>query len=283
MTKFKVGDRVKVIAIVTGARGARIGDIGTIKVVSGTYLKYAVEFDNPSTEYHNAGGYCKECHGYWCSDEMLELAKPETIVIYRKDNKVIALDKSTGKKATARCNPADKFDFTTGSKLAFARLTGEDKPQVKEVHRTAHAGEYVKIIAAVCVPVNDDGTPAYKNGDIIEIINNNDIFHRARFRNGKDKHGKECILFDEEYVVLEGYKPEEPKYYNGKIIFTKGDDVFKTGHIYEVKNGIIHTGRFTVPSVSPRFKNFDDVKEYFSGVPEYSWSLDKLDLIEVVE
>lgn len=61
-----------------------------------------------------------------------------TIVIYRKDNKVIALDKSTGEKAEANCNPADEFDFRTGAKLAFNRLMGEDvKPDngVREVKR----------------------------------------------------------------------------------------------------------------------------------------------------
>lgn len=47
----------------------------------------------------------------------------ETIVIYRKDQSVIALDKITGKTAEARCNPTDTFDFMTGAKLAFKRLT----------------------------------------------------------------------------------------------------------------------------------------------------------------
>lgn len=49
----------------------------------------------------------------------------ETIVIYRDDNEVTALDKSTGKKAIARCNPADEFDFHIGAKLAFSKLMGE--------------------------------------------------------------------------------------------------------------------------------------------------------------
>ena len=52
-----------------------------------------------------------------------EKVKPETIVIYRKDRDVIALDKSTGEKTIARCNQADEFDFMTGAKLAFKRLT----------------------------------------------------------------------------------------------------------------------------------------------------------------
>lgn len=52
----------------------------------------------------------------------------ETIVIYRDGNKVTALDKSTGKKAIARC-----IDFHIGAKLAFSRLMGkpEEKPQDK--------------------------------------------------------------------------------------------------------------------------------------------------------
>lgn len=58
--------------------------------------------------------------------DMLKKVGSETIVIYRKDNKVIALDKSTGEKAEAKCNPADEFDFRTGAKLAFNRLMGED-------------------------------------------------------------------------------------------------------------------------------------------------------------
>lgn len=46
----------------------------------------------------------------------------ETIVIYRKDNEVIAVDKRNNKTAKAICSPKDTFDFLTGAKLAVARL-----------------------------------------------------------------------------------------------------------------------------------------------------------------
>ena len=65
----------------------------------------------------------------------------ETIVICHDGNKVTALDKSTGKKAIARCNSADEFDFYTGAKLAFSRLMGEpeenqqDKPKIVKCDR----------------------------------------------------------------------------------------------------------------------------------------------------
>lgn len=57
--------------------------------------------------------------------EEIEPVKNECIVIYRKDNKVIALDKLSGEKKEAKCSPYDKFDFYTGAKLAFERLTNK--------------------------------------------------------------------------------------------------------------------------------------------------------------
>lgn len=287
MTKFKVGDRVKVIATVTGARGARIGDIGTIKVVGGTDLKYAVEFDNPSAEYHNAGGYCMEDHGYWCSDEMLELAKPETIVIYRKDNEVIALDKSTGKKAIARCCPKDTFDFETGAKLAFDRLLINNKfgaPNIREVKRIAKVGEYIKI-------VNPSGciSDEHKAGDILKVIKVDDL--GAYYKDKLWKYAEHS-----EYVVLEGYEPEEPEEpkkqpYNGKIIFTKGDDTFRTGRIYEIKDGRLEDqrGYGLLPGFRHEgydtFYSIEDVKDYFTAKSKlhngYGWSPYGLEFIEV--
>ncbi len=54
----------------------------------------------------------------------------ECIVVYRKDSKVIALDKVTGKKGIAKCSPEDEFDFDIGAKLAFERLTGTSTGEV---------------------------------------------------------------------------------------------------------------------------------------------------------
>lgn len=68
----------------------------------------AVEFDK-FVGGHDCGGFTKDGHGWNCVEDTLDLVKTqnETIVIYRKDNKVIALDKSTGEKAEAKCNPVD--------------------------------------------------------------------------------------------------------------------------------------------------------------------------------
>lgn len=50
------------------------------------------------------------------------LCEQEKIIIYRDGQKVIALDKRTGEKAEARCNPSDPFDFNIGARIAFDRL-----------------------------------------------------------------------------------------------------------------------------------------------------------------
>ena len=54
----------------------------------------------------------------------------ETIVIYRKDREVIAMDKVTGDKAIAKCSPEDTFDFNVGAKLAFDRLMNGNKENI---------------------------------------------------------------------------------------------------------------------------------------------------------
>lgn len=132
--------------------------------------------------------------------DMLKKVGSETIVIYRNDNKVVALDKSTGEKAEANCNPADEFDFRTGAKLAFNRLMGEDVKTdngVREVKRKAKVGEYIKIVDAkpFLIP--------YENGEIFRVIGIGN-------EGCKGKNSvKNCYVWHREYVVLENYKPEE--------------------------------------------------------------------------
>lgn len=151
-----------------------------------------------------------------------------TIVIYRNDNKVIALDKSTGEKAEAKCNPADEFDFRTGAKLAFNRLMGEDvKPDngVREVKRKAKVGEYVKIVDAkpYLIP--------YKNGDIFKVI--------STYKSGVEieKDGTPVTAaWHREYVVLENYKPEEKAQEHNDSEIHVGDmiEVTRSGGCYSM-------------------------------------------------
>lgn len=198
--KFKVGDRVKVKKDIVTLNRRTVGKCGTVKeLLTDNYC--SVEFDE-FVGGHDCNGFAKEGHGWNHAEDALDLVKTqnETIVIYRNDNKVVALDKSTGEKAEANCNPADEFDFRTGAKLAFNRLMGEDvKPDngVREVKRKAKVGEYIKIVDAkpFLIP--------YENGEIFRVIGVKNATCEV------ENPVKRFCARHREYVVLENYKPEK--------------------------------------------------------------------------
>ena len=81
----------------------------------------------------------------------------ETIVIYRKDNEIIALDKSTGEKALAKCNPNDEFDFHAGAKLAFQRLMGDYKPDESEKEIPSENQKMAKELKEIVTALEAEG------------------------------------------------------------------------------------------------------------------------------
>lgn len=216
--KFKVGDRVKVKNDTVTINRRTIGKCGTVKeLLTNNYC--AVEFDK-FVGGHDCNGFAKEGHGWNFKEDVLDLVETqnETIVIYRKDNKVIALDKSTGEKAEAKCNPADEFDFRTGAKLAFNRLMGEDNG-VREVNRKAKVGDYIKIV----FPILELGR--YLKGDVLKVTIGADS--TGCFALTKNK--EEIYIGNLEYVVLENYKPEEKAQ-------EKDDSVIHVGDMVQVTN-----------------------------------------------
>lgn len=157
--------------------------------------------------------------------DMLKKVGSETIVIYRNDNKVIALDKSTGEKAEANCNPADEFDFRTGAKLAFNRLMGEDVNSdngVREVKRKAKVGEYIKIVDAkpFLIP--------YENGEIFRVIGVKNATCEV------ENSVKRFYAWHREYVVLENYKPEKEPEKKDEICVGDTVKVTDTGKQYNL-------------------------------------------------
>ena len=101
---------------------------------------------------------CLDGEPWELKNEDVEPVKNECIVIYRKHNQVIALDKVTGEKAIAKCSPEDEFDFYTGAKLAFERLTGT--PEIKYPR---------KLNAKICIV--ETYSPAFTEGKIYTINN----------------------------------------------------------------------------------------------------------------
>lgn len=223
--KFKVGDRVKVKKDIVTLNRRTVGKCGTVKeLLTDNYC--SVEFDE-FVGGHDCNGFAKEGHGWNHAEDALDLVKTqnETIVIYRNDNKVVALDKSTGEKAEANCNPADEFDFRTGAKLAFNRLMGEDaKPDngVREVKRKAKVGEYIKVVCAMPCLI------PYKNGDIFKV--NCVTTSGCICKKSEENVG----LWHSEYVVLENYKPEKEPEKKDEICVGDTVKVKDTGKQYNL-------------------------------------------------
>ena len=123
-------------------------------------------------------------------------------------------------------------------------------------------------------------------GKVTRVSNDGDTItiEVLEHKNMKFEAGTECGVKSKYFDLVE----EATKLYNGKIIFTKGDRTFKTGHIYEVKDGRIRTKYGQVLMKEP-FKDIEDVKDYFTGDFDGSrkiekvWSTYTLELIEVKE
>ena len=118
MTELKVGDYVRVKKFKKRPKGWN--SEGKMDHLMGKEVKIiAIDESFNSIEI-----YDKKAHCNWCCDESDVEKTSKTIVIYEKENQVIALDKVTGEKAIAKCQPDDEFDFYIGAKLAFERLRG---------------------------------------------------------------------------------------------------------------------------------------------------------------
>lgn len=218
--KFKVGDVVK--------PNKKADENYTITTTSVVREAIVTELRDYTMEIKIIKGSCSVWEVFTVEEKCFDLvrkAKQETIVIYRKDNKVVALDKSTGEKAEANCNPADEFDFRTGAKLAFNRLMGEDaKPDngVREVKRKAKVGEYIKVVYAMPCLI------PYKNGDIFKV--NCVTTSGCICKKSEENVG----LWHREYVVLENYKPEEKSQEDDDSEIRVGDmvEVTHSGRCY---------------------------------------------------
>lgn len=132
MNKFKVGDKIrygkyKGVVVEINSGGDRNSNLVRLEGFEGHYGNhYTISGENYKTNDH-----------WYVHDnglELMERVKTEPIVIYRKDNSVIALDKNTGKRGVAKCNPCDKFDFQTGAKLAFERLMNSEEKLLQLLH-----------------------------------------------------------------------------------------------------------------------------------------------------
>ena len=342
--RFKEGDKVRVKKFKERPIGWEIE--GKMDHLMGKVVEI-----KGSTTYGEYKVYDPKHHCEWIFGETDLEPINETIVIYRKDREVIAVDKVTGDKAIAKCSPEDTFDFNVGAKLAFDRLMNGNKENitVNGMRNRLKSYCYCRLcrdcildsqkcrcgLGVHFMSKDDDGNyemsdeeikaafnivygtgikdvkpkeaHKFKVGDIVKgnsksdkkyNITNSNMTRGKVTRVSNDgntitiealEHNNMTFTVVDEYGVESKYfdiVEEAPKLYNGKIVFTKGDRTFKTGHIYEVNDGRINTEYGQAPREEP-FKDIEDVKDYFTGnrdrKRERGWSPYTLELMEVKE
>lgn len=164
--KFNVGDKVRIVKNVWSFENnhSDIG-IGEVHTITGCY---------------SWGKYTYTLSGLvglkWC-DEELERAVDQKVVITTDGIKITTAklyeDGKCVKSATAKCCPADTFDFNVGAKLALERLTAPEKQKEESkwrvVNRPVREGDYIRIIST-CFTFN-------KKGDILKVssVTHNDM------------------------------------------------------------------------------------------------------------
>lgn len=263
--RFKVGDKVRVKKF--KERPSTWNSGGKMDHLMGKVVKIERTVNSRYVVHDSKNDY-----DWFFREDDLEPVN-ETIVIYSKEREVIALDKATGDKAIARCNPADEYDFRIGAKLAFERLMNGNKENITVEDMRKRLKSYCK--GRSC----DDcklKSPTCRCGNDVHFMT-------------KDKAGNYTMSDEEIKDAFNIIFGTAPKLYNGKIVFTKGDNIFKTGHIYEVKGGRINTAKFGRVPTEESLKDIEDVKDYFTGncdgnrKRKIGWAPYTLELMEVKE
>ena len=133
MSKFKVGDRVRVVNTID-YHAPIVASSGVVASVDslGAYIRM---LDEKGTKYD-----------YYMMDFRLALAEKYPVIVITTDGVTTKAVKRLGKKvlgtAYSKCAPADTFDYDTGVGLALARLCGfeiklheEPQPPKKYTHK----------------------------------------------------------------------------------------------------------------------------------------------------
>lgn len=122
--KFKIGDRVRLTNDYCNAKKGMTGEIIEVNVNSPAY---GVKFDKYFLGGHSCGNKCKSGYGHYVRECNLErITNNNNKIVITTDGETTLARLYNGdkvvKKATAECSPDDKYDFSTGAKIAFTRL-----------------------------------------------------------------------------------------------------------------------------------------------------------------
>lgn len=193
---------------------ALCGEEATITKVYLKNWKVELEFKKSNLNY-SPWNYCMD---------MIKHVKPQTIVIYQKDNRVIAKDKTTDRVAMAICSPEDEFNFNIGASIAFERLVGKDsidkarkivEDAREEKRKKIKIGDSVRIIDANKQATRDisffrenhmdyEFATKYRYCSPIPLIELEDNYEVVAI--GYNSKGNEmCVIRNKREWTIEGY------------------------------------------------------------------------------
>lgn len=261
MSKFKVGDRVRIRSWESMKREFgldRDGDIDSPVVFTTGMQEYCgsaatisgLNGDGVYFEDDSPVGRSSYCY----TTDMIEPAEFEVGQIYRvgklshqhewEDAIIRLAEKQMSGFKIKSIRGEAPADFMNGSGYAHSLtlLTGPqigeairkwdvehsaNKTGAREVKRPAKPGEYIKIVSVWA-------NVGYKNGDILKVIRrfneNSVVFDDTKI----------CVC-DDEYVVLEGYKPEKEEHRKAKVgdtikVLRDNGGRVKPGTVWTVKS-----------------------------------------------
>lgn len=165
MSKFKVGDRVRIVN--KKYTYCKVGDIGTIKYIDSvsTLLKYIVEFDREDELFTSCNGRTKDNRGQWVNDDNIELIEPEfKLVIISKGDKTKAKlyrGESLEKEVEVNRYHKDEYSEKAAVEAVTKKIFGEDEKKEELFN-----GKVVCLMDLTYIP-------KYTKGRVYEFVNGN--------------------------------------------------------------------------------------------------------------
>lgn len=165
MSKFKVGDRVRIIN--KKYTSCKVGDIGTIKYIDSvsTLPKYIVEFDREDELFTSCNGRTKDNRGQWVSDYNIELIEPEfKLVIISKGDKTKAKlyrGESLEKEVEVNRYHKDEYSEKAAVEAVTKKIFGEGEKKEELFN-----GKVVCLMDLTYIP-------KYTKGRVYEFVNGN--------------------------------------------------------------------------------------------------------------
>lgn len=164
MSKFKVGDRVRIVN--KNLTCCKIGDTGIIRYISSDeMLPYAAEFDRENPLFHSCRGDIKNNRGQWVGDNNIELIEPEfKLVIISKGDKTKAKlyrRESLEKEVEVNRYHKDEYSEKAAVEAVTKKIFGEDEKKEELFN-----GKVVCLMDLTYIP-------KYTKGRVYEFVNGN--------------------------------------------------------------------------------------------------------------